>query len=238
MNLPIPRSWRLYAEDLYRRLHRQITSPWTKLTVLLLLAVVVTRKEFSFSFVIDGGSLFGLRESSVFTDYGVEDGQATFVSLVGEKRQWTARELQQLEYVGQYHEIALRQMQQHGIPASITLAQGILESGVGRSTLATRNNNHFGLKCFSKTCSKGHCSNHSDDHHKDFFRIFRTPEESYLAHGELLMKDRYRKLFTLDRKDYRGWARGLSKAGYATDPKYADKLIHMIEALELHRFDA
>ncbi|MBB4079296.1 flagellum-specific peptidoglycan hydrolase FlgJ [Lewinella aquimaris] len=239
VNLPIPRGWRLFIEDLYRRLHRQVTSPWTKVSVLILLAIVVTRKELSFTVSLNGGGLFGVNSASVFSDGGnARDGSAKLVSFRPEKRNWTARELKQLEYINQYQRIAVAQMDAHGIPASITLAQGLLESGTGQSTLATRSNNHFGLKCFSKTCSKGHCSNHSDDHHKDFFRNFATPEESYLAHSQLLRKDRYRKLFTLDRKDYRGWARGLSKAGYATDPNYADKLIRMIESLELHRLDA
>lgn len=235
MHLPIPSGWRLYFEDLYRRLHRQFTSPWTKLAVLLVLAIVVTRKELSFSISIDGGSWLGAQPASVFADAGAT---GSFVSFRGAEREWTARELEQLAYVRQYKNIALEQMEAEGIPASITLAQGLLESGVGQSTLAVNNNNHFGLKCFSKSCSKGHCSNHSDDHHKDFFRIFPSPEASYRAHGELLRKDRYQGLFDLDRTDYRGWARGLSEAGYATDPQYADKLIRMIESLELHRLDS
>ncbi|MCP9236437.1 glycoside hydrolase family 73 protein [Lewinella sp. JB7] len=238
VNLPIPRSWRLYVEDLYRRIYRQVTSPWTKVSVLILLAILVTRKELSFTISINGDGLLGLSTASVFGGGDRADGKATLVSFRPENREWSARELKQLEYVSNYRKIAIAQMKAHGIPASITLAQGLLESGTGQSTLATRNNNHFGLKCFSKSCRKGHCSNHSDDHHKDFFRIFKTPEESYLAHSNLLRKDRYRKLFSLDPTDYRGWARGLSKAGYATDPKYADKLIRMIETLELHRLDA
>ncbi|NJB86515.1 hypothetical protein GGR26_002283 [Lewinella marina] len=237
MNLPIPSSWRLYFENLYHRLHQQITSPWTKVAVLALLAIIVTRKELSLSLSIDGGSWLGIKQSSVFSNGG-GGSENHFTLFGGNKQEWTARELEQLDYVKQYKHIALEQMEQEGIPASITLAQGLLESGVGQSTLALENNNHFGLKCFSKNCSKGHCSNHSDDHHKDFFRIFSSPEESYRAHGELLRKDRYQDLFRLDRTDYRSWARGLSEAGYATDPKYADKLIRMIESLELYRLDA
>ncbi|WP_104419086.1 glycoside hydrolase family 73 protein [Neolewinella xylanilytica] len=235
--LPIPAGWRHYLNGIYRRLYRQFTSPWTKLAVLALLAIFATRKELSFSLSINGGEWFGLAAPSVF---GSADSETSIASLVGytpEKREWTAREREQLNYVAQYGNIAVSQMEDHGIPASITLAQGILESGIGKSTLALRNNNHFGLKCFSKQCKKGHCSNHSDDHHKDFFRIFSSPEESYLAHSQLLQKDRYRPLFSLDSKDYRGWARGLSKAGYATDPKYADKLIRTIENLQLYRLD-
>ena len=235
VNLPIPTGWKLYLTELYRRIHRQLTSPWTKLAFLSVLAIFVTRKELRFTFSINGGQWLGL--TSVF-DEPIHAGAAGgLVSFTADKREYTAREKEQLAYVAEYGKIAVDQMKEHGIPASIPLAQGLLESGIGKSTLALRNNNHFGLKCFSKSCKKGHCSNHSDDHHKDFFRIFSSPEESYLAHSQLLGKDRYRSLFNLDPKDYQGWARGLSKAGYATDPKYADKLIRTIENLRLDRLD-
>ena len=128
-------------------------------------------------------------------------------------------------------------MNTHGIPSSITLAQGLLESNIGESRLAQENNNHFGIKCFSKQCAKGHCTNFNDDHHKDFFRKFSTLEESYAAHSQLLQKDRYQNLFRLKKTDYKGWARGLKKAGYATDPQYAEKLIRIIEDLELYQYD-
>lgn len=143
----------------------------------------------------------------------------------------------QLQYVDIYLDIARREMKEFGIPVSITLAQGLLESNAGQSRLATQNNNHFGIKCFSKTCKKGHCRNFSDDHHKDFFRVYDTPEESYDAHSHLLLNDRYGELFKLDPTDYIGWAFGLKKAGYATDKYYAEKLIYLIEDLALYRYD-
>ena len=143
----------------------------------------------------------------------------------------------QKRYIEQFMEIAQHEMQVHGIPASITLAQGLLESNVGESKLAVRNNNHFGLKCFSKTCKRGHCSNFEDDSHKDFFRKFKSAKESYDAHSKLLQKPRYRALFDLERTDYVNWAHGLKKAGYATDPKYGYKLINLIKDLDLTRFD-
>ena len=237
VNLPIPAGWRLYCEEMLRRLHRQLTSPWTKLSVLLLLAILVTRKDFTLSFTVDAGALFGLAGPSVFSSGSGDQTAASLVAYHPERREWTARERAQLTYVSRYGTLARRQMSDHGIPASITMAQGLLESGVGESTLARDNNNHFGLKCFSKTCKKGHCTNHSDDSHKDFFRIFATPEDSYEAHAALLKKERYRSLYQLEESDYRGWARGLSKAGYATDPRYADKLIALIENLGLYRLD-
>jgi len=143
----------------------------------------------------------------------------------------------QSRYVEQYAEIARREMSRHGIPASITLAQGLLESNSGQSRLAKQNKNHFGIKCFSKTCKKGHCRNFSDDHHKDFFRAYGSPEESYDAHSKLLLKDRYSDLLELPSNDYIGWAFGLKKAGYATDKHYAEKLIFLIEDLELYQYD-
>ena len=147
------------------------------------------------------------------------------------------KRLKQDTYIKFYMKAAQNEMKIHGIPASITLAQGLLESNVGESKLAVRNNNHFGIKCFSKTCKKGHCSNFEDDTHKDFFRIFSSPEESFKAHSQILQKDRYKFLFDLAQDDYKGWAHGLKKAGYATDPKYGYKLVYLIEELGLSKFD-
>ncbi len=140
-------------------------------------------------------------------------------------------------YVKQYATYAQSEMKKHGIPASITLAQGLLESDAGESRLAVDNNNHFGIKCFSKTCKRGHCSNYTDDSHKDFFRKFKNPGESFKAHSELLQKERYQFLYNYKRTDYVSWARGLKNAGYATDPDYDSKLINLIRELDLHDYD-
>jgi flagellum-specific peptidoglycan hydrolase FlgJ len=142
------------------------------------------------------------------------------------------------KYVERYAPIAIVEMKQFGIPASITLAQGLLESDAGNSRLAKANNNHFGIKCFSKKCAKGHCSNFSDDHHKDFFRKYTSVWRSYRDHSNFLKKSRYRKCFRLERRDYKGWARELKKAGYATDERYADKLMEIIEGMSLWNFDS
>ena len=150
----------------------------------------------------------------------------------------TAKQLEQLSYVRAHAALAEAEMHRSGVPASITLAQALLESNVGKSTLATRNHNHFGIKCFSRTCTKGHCSNHSDDSHKDFFRIYPDVATSFRAHSDFLKNGkRYRSLFQLDPADYQGWAHGLKKAGYATDKRYAHKLIRLIEDLDLTRYD-
>ncbi|MCB0593822.1 MAG: glucosaminidase domain-containing protein [Lewinellaceae bacterium] len=153
-------------------------------------------------------------------------------ALLAEKRR------KQLKYVKRFEKVARSEMDSYGIPASITLAQGLLESNVGESKLATHNKNHFGIKCFSRSCQKGHCSNFTDDSHKDFFRIYKSSWESYRAHSLLLKRsDRYRQLFQLSKTDYRGWAHGLTMAGYATDKQYGQKLITLIEDLDLHQYD-
>lgn len=144
---------------------------------------------------------------------------------------------QQFKYIERFSEVAQTEMTKYGIPASIILAQGLLESQAGKSPLAKEANNHFGIKCFSKKCKKGHCKNFSDDHHKDFFRTYASAWESFRAHSLFLQKDRYKHLLELEKTDYKNWAKGLKKAGYATDPNYANKLIRLIENLELNKFD-
>jgi flagellum-specific peptidoglycan hydrolase FlgJ len=140
-------------------------------------------------------------------------------------------------YISRFVPIAKIEQNLYGIPTSITLAQGLLESDAGHSRLAKQNNNHFGIKCFSNTCAEGHCKNYTDDSHKDFFRIYKNAWESYRAHSLFLQKPRYKHLSKLSSTDYKAWARELSKAGYATDKRYAEKIILIIEALDLHQYD-
>lgn len=141
------------------------------------------------------------------------------------------------QYVDRYVGEAQREMQQHGIPASITLAQGLLESNAGDSRLARESNNHFGIKCRSK-CRGCTCRNYTDDDIYDMFRVFENPLASYAEHSQLLSSKRYAHLAQLGRKNFRGWAHGLKRAGYATDKRYAEKLIRIIETLELDRYDS
>lgn len=148
-----------------------------------------------------------------------------------------AKRKKQLAYVKRYYKVAQKEMDKYGIPASIKLAQGLLESNVGESRLAVHNNNHFGIKCFSRTCRKGHCSNFTDDSHKDFFRKYKNAWESYRAHSILLQSTRYKPLKSLKTTDYKGWAYGLKKAGYATDKNYAPKIVGLIEDLKLYKYD-
>lgn len=137
------------------------------------------------------------------------------------------------DYIKRFAPVAIAEMHKFGIPASITIAQGLLETRAGTSSLATKNNNHFGIKCFSRNCGKGHCSNFTDDTHKDFFRKFKSAWESYRAHSKLLRSGRYASI----EGDYRAWARGLKKAGYATAQNYDESLIRLIRLYGLDRLD-
>jgi flagellum-specific peptidoglycan hydrolase FlgJ len=140
------------------------------------------------------------------------------------------------DYVARYTSIAQEEMRTYGIPASITLAQGLLESDAGESVLARESLNHFGIKCRTK-CIGCTCRNYADDVAHDMFRVFEEVGESFREHSLLLNSPRYKALKKLDASDYKGWARGLKKAGYATDPHYAEKLIRIIEALDLNQYD-
>ena len=139
------------------------------------------------------------------------------------------------DYVKYYSSVAMDEMVQFGIPASITLAQGILESGAGKGRLAVQANNHFGIKCHDWSGPKIY---HDDDEKQECFRKYSSPEFSFRDHSIFLTgRDRYSSLFKLKRDDYKSWAKGLKKAGYATDKKYAQKLIDLIERYELYRYD-
>lgn len=139
-------------------------------------------------------------------------------------------------YIDAYKEIAIREMIEYKIPASITLAQGILESGAGQSELAKESNNHFGIKCHNDW--KGDKVYYDDDAKDECFRKYDHVEDSYEDHSIFLSsKPRYAFLFELDADDYKAWAKGLKEAGYATNPKYADLLINTIEEYDLHQYD-
>lgn len=139
------------------------------------------------------------------------------------------------QYIDQYKGVAIEEMQKYGIPASITLAQGLLESGAGRSELSVKGNNHFGIKCHGW---QGRTIYHDDDLSGECFRAYDNPRQSYEDHSLFLAKrDRYRRLFLLSTTDYKGWAHGLKACGYATNPRYAQNLIDIIECYELYQYD-
>ncbi|TRX03977.1 glucosaminidase domain-containing protein [Flavobacterium gawalongense] len=139
-------------------------------------------------------------------------------------------------YVSQFKDIAMGNMRNYGIPASIILAQGILESGAGRGDLAINANNHFGIKCHEGWT--GESVKHDDDAAQECFRKYNNPSESFKDHALFLTgRSRYSKLFGFSKGDYKAWAKGLRVAGYATDPRYPDKLISYIERYQLHQYD-
>lgn len=139
------------------------------------------------------------------------------------------------KYIDTYKNIAQEEMKLYDIPASITLAQGILESGSGKGRLSVKANNHFGIKCHNWTGAKIY---HDDDKAQECFRKYNNAKYSFRDHSLFLStRKRYANLFKLKKSDYKGWAKGLRAAGYATDKKYPEKLISLIERYELHKFD-
>jgi LysM repeat protein len=139
------------------------------------------------------------------------------------------------EYINTYQELAIEEMKRSGVPASITLAQGILETDAGKSDLVLSSNNHFGIKC--KSIWKGEKVYHDDDSKGECFRKYPKAEDSYMDHSDYLRSGtRYASLFKLDAENYKGWAKGLKAAGYATNPRYADILINYIEKYNLNQY--
>lgn len=158
---------------------------------------------------------------------------ALFLSLQNfAQMRWNERYQQ---YINQYKDIAIEQMIRWKIPASITIAQGLLESGAGQSELTRRANNHFGIKCHGWA---GRTIYQDDDEFGECFRAYDNAFDSYEDHSKFLSgSQRYRSLFQLKSTDYKGWARGLKAAGYATNPQYADKLIEIIQLYKLYEYD-
>jgi len=139
------------------------------------------------------------------------------------------------QYIDQHKDLAIKEMKRTGVPASIKLAQGIHETMAGQSPLVLKSNNHFGIKCHTWNGEKIY---HDDDKAQECFRKYKDPKSSYRDHSEFLAnRKRYSGLFKLKITDYKGWAKGLRKAGYATDPKYPKKLISIIERYELYKYD-
>ena len=152
----------------------------------------------------------------------------------------TKEEKQDSTYIRRFQRVAIAEMEQFNIPASVAMAQGLLESDAGQSRLATKANNHFGVKCHSRTCAAGHCLNSADDSHKDFFIKYPTAWESWRAHSKLLADKgkRYAELIGDCGNDYQCWAKGLKRKGYATNSTYAERLIRFIKKYQLYRLDS
>jgi LysM repeat protein len=158
----------------------------------------------------------------------------TFSAATSAQR--TSRVPRYEEYIKKYKTLAIRQQKEYKIPASITLAQGLLESGAGTSRLAVEGKNHFGIKCKEEWTGK--TIYHTDDAPNECFRAYNTVEDSFVDHSRFLARRKYYvSLFTLDIYDYKAWANGLQKCGYATDKGYGAKLINLIETYELYKYD-
>jgi len=175
-------------------------------------------------------------EKNIFPDNPKEKNNATSEILEATTRVKVTTTLV-LEYIEKYKSIAKEDMVQYGIPASITLGQGILESGAGTGPLSQQANNHFGIKCHKEW--KGPSVKYDDDEAQECFRKYTNPEESYRDHSIFLTtRKHYMPLFKLEKSDYIGWAKGLKDAGYATDKAYPTKLISLIERYQLQQYDA
>ena len=221
--------------------------PWLKLSVVGVLAIMAFKKDLSFS--------VGMGEMGQKTKYSglaVAEGvvlkekndESSLFSLFPEKKKDVfadapsddAKDRKIKAYIRRFKNVAIAEKEKYGIPASVKMAQAIVESNSGLSALSTKNNNHFGIKCFSKTCKKGHCSNFGDDSHKDFFRKYDSSWESWRAHSQMIVGGRYKPLLKYG-DDYRQWAHGLKKLGYATAKHYEQTLVEMIEKYHLDTLD-
>ncbi len=214
--------------------------PIFRIAVIMIGFMLIYHKNLSFAFSIQNPSLVAADLHSPGADQDLGDvAVPREMSNQNEYAPVSAKKLTKQttqDYIESYHDLAIAEMKKYNIPASITLGQALIESRSGTSRLAVQNNNHFGIKCFSKKCTKGHCTNHFDDHHKDFFRKYGSVWESYRDHSKFLRRKRYEGL-QKHGIDYKKWAVGLKKAGYATDKRYDKKLIGVIEKYNLQKYD-
>ena len=206
--------------------------PWFKLAILALAAYVLLVKDMQFNVALQAPL------SIIGTDRNGGGGDAQSAAYKSELAPASASMIQNKKakaFIKQYAPVAVDEMKKYGVPASIKMAQAMIESRAGQSKLALQSNNHFGIKCKAK-CLGCTCRNYADDGQYDMFRVFESPIESWRVHSELLQIDRYKKL-QVHEMDYRKWAEGLKKAGYATDKNYAKKLIEVIEKYKLYKLD-
>lgn len=226
----------------FRKLERN-KFPFFRILIIFISFWLISSKNLSFSFSINNpflnNSALEQTEEIDIQNFGSVTRPVGLAKPVNDYAPVDAsyfKERTAEQYIQRYKNLAIAEMKKYGIPASITLAQALVESRAGNSKLARRNNNHFGVKCFSKKCGKGHCTNHLDDHHKDFFRKYNSVWESYRNHSQFLSRGRYAHLKKYG-KDYKKWAVGLKKAGYATDKKYDKKLIGIVKRYKLYQYD-
>lgn len=235
--------------QLLQRLPGGRSLPWFKIAIAALLVWMAFKRDMQFQINLKKPGI----ESAALSEGASVQGPGFLVSQPGHQKGFgsgllgprdpfadessdTDEDRRNKAYIRRFQEVAKTEMTKFGIPASVKMAQALIESQAGTSKLATKNNNHFGIKCFSKSCKKGHCANFSDDHHKDFFRIYGSAWESWRSHSYLLVKGKYKKLLE-NGKDYKAWAHGLKELGYATDPRYEQKVLDYIEKYDLQVLD-
>lgn len=220
---------------------------WLSLCVAIVIASYSEERKANVE-VVETSKVHPFRIKKEYTQKDIENGPVLYIYDDGSDEEENEEENEKgrlsfgqhnettaQEYIKLYLTAAKHQENKHNIPVAITLAQGLHESNAGNSRLAREENNHFGIKCFSKSCKKGHCVNYADDSHKDFFMSFQSAWSCFNYRSQFLHKDRYKHLMKLKKTDYKGWANGLQKAGYATDKNYAKKLIRTIEKYNLHK---
>jgi hypothetical protein len=230
-----------------------IKVPWTKLGVIGVLGFMAFKQDLSFSVGMgEDGQRAQLGALAVAEEVMIREtgrGKESIWAAVAEEKKVkkkvdyfadapgdTEKDRRIKAYIRRFKDVAKAERDQFGIPASVKMAQAIVESGAGQSRLAKNNNNHFGIKCFSRKCKKGHCSNFTDDSHKDFFLVYDSAWESFRAHSKMIVSGRYKKLLEHG-DDYRAWAKGLKKLGYATAKHYEQTLVGMIEKYHLDTLD-
>jgi hypothetical protein len=237
---------RYLAERIYQRLAAWFPGgrlPWFKLALAGVLLWLAMKRDLQFQVNLRNPG--GLSEAAAGTVAPAreEKGKRVLNALVPmEEERFAAspgdtdEDRRNKAYIRRFRDVAKTEMDKYGIPASVKMAQALHESQAGTSRLATKNNNHFGIKCFSSNCKKGHCANFSDDHHKDFFRSYSSAWESWRAHSQMIAGGKYKKLINHG-KDYKAWVKGLKELGYATDPRYEQKLLNYIEKYRLYTLD-
>lgn len=229
--------------DLTEQFPKLKTFPWLKIGILALTAFVLLKKDMKFNIALKAPL------STVSDDFDHPPSNVAVAQTVAYRPESSTKgnayapvgaadlhEQRSRDFIREFAPLAIQDMHKFGVPASIKIAQALVESRAGTSKLAVNNNNFFGIKCFSKNCKKGHCTNATDDHHKDFFRKYTSPNGSWTHHSQILTAGRYKKLKSYG-KDYKKWAVGLRKAGYATDKKYDKKLIAVIKKYQLDKLD-
>ena len=215
-------------------LKTRVSIPWFKLVLIALAVFVLAKKDMQFNVSFKA-------PLSVTTDEDQRAGANVINASNPNKNSLAPAGLSELKktktksFIQEYKNIAIEEMEATGVPASIKMAQAIVESRSGTSRLAVQSNNFFGIKCRTK-CLGCTCRNYADDDKYDMFRVFASPIESWKEHSKLLSIERYSKL-KKHGNDYKAWAKGLKKAGYATDSKYDKKLINIIESYKLYKLD-